>query len=192
MVNWGLVCLVRKGDFWYTTWMDSYHKFIAEKAKQKREMLGGMFFPRTPVLMLNLKGIENSKEMFNECKGLLEGLNTIRLTTLVTCSKSTWDKLPKGDYVYYVSSQKRAEAVCDFAVDFDSRSKQLRSQGCVPIAQFRDEKETVDYNPIRENGDGFYFKEPTRWDLFDAIVRARETYNFPYDWENLIKEISRK
>ncbi|PIQ77122.1 hypothetical protein COV82_06000 [Candidatus Peregrinibacteria bacterium CG11_big_fil_rev_8_21_14_0_20_46_8] len=177
--------------------MSSYQTFIEQKAKQKRELLGKMFFPRTPVLLVHLnggrptvKGIKK-EELLKECKGLLLGLETIQLTTLVVCPDSMVKELPQGKYLHFLDPQKfdTACAAADFVIDFHTDPTHIRKFGCVPVAQ-QNGASTVDYNPIQEEGDGFYFVAPNQWEMFDAIVRARETYKFPYDWENLIKSLS--
>ena len=41
----------------------------------------------------------------------------------------------------------------------------------------------VDYNPNTEKGNSFIFNNLNEWEVFAAIVRALETYKFPYDWK---------
>lgn len=166
--------------------MDSYQKFISEKAKKKRDLLGKMFFPRQPVLLIDL-----GKQKFRkDIKDLLKGLSSIRLTTLVIGGKMT---LPDINNVHWMpeSSKSAAYEAADFVIALDSNAEPILEKGCVPIAQM-DGDGTVDYNPIAEKGNGFYFKNPTAWEIFAAIVRALETYKFPYDWENLIMEVLKK
>jgi len=155
-----------------------------------------MFFPRTPVLLLHigddkvvLKGVKKA-ELIKECKGLIAGLESIQLTTLVVCPDSFATKLPSGKYIKYLDSSKLEEVIgaADFVIDFHKMPVDIRKNGCVPIAQ-KNGDSTVDYNPIQEVGDGFYFDQPLQWKMFDAVVRARETYKFPYDWENLIRSL---
>jgi starch synthase len=55
--------------------------------------------------------------------------------------------------------------------------------GVVPIAL--ETKCLADYNPIQETGDAFLFEQPTMWHAFAAIVRAIETYKFPFDWRTI-------
>jgi len=55
--------------------------------------------------------------------------------------------------------------------------------GTVPIAPST--KALQNYNPVQENGNAFLFTEKTEWHAFAAIVRALETYNFPFDWRTI-------
>ena len=71
----------------------------------------------------------------------------------------------------------------DLTID---RIKSLKEKRMVPVA----EKGVSTFDPIHEKGNGFLFHE-NPWSLFAALVRAQETYRFPYDWENLIKAVSK-
>lgn len=164
--------------------MDRYQKFIEEKAKKKRELMGTMFFPRTPVLLLDLCG--SSKTSYDD---LLKGLEAIHLTTLVIAPARAKVQA-KRKFVKFLAPEDKADAysAADFAVVMDGDISKVIKNGCVPISKLDGEK-TADYNPLREKGNGFYFENPTKWEMFAAIVRALETYQFPYDWENLIRII---
>ena len=168
--------------------MDSYQKFISEKAKKKRQLMGAMFFPRTPVLLLDFSEVKKASEYAD----LVEGLDSINLNTLVV----TPDGKPLTETtknIRYVDAKQKptAEQAADFAVTLKGDLAGMWQAGCVPIARL-DGNETVEYRPLKEEGNGFYFKNPTKWEVFAAIVRALETYQFPYDWENLIREILKR
>lgn len=172
--------------------MDQYQKLLGEKAKRKRELIGKMFFPRTPVLLLDLKDFSQEKNT-DAFADLLKGLEAINLTTLVLGANSpvnSREDLPTGKHLRYLPQIHRGQAyeAADFVIVMDGNVTTAWEKGCVPISQLDGEK-TTDYNPLREKGNGFYFKNPTKWEVFAAIVRAMETYQFPYDWENLIREI---
>jgi len=56
--------------------------------------------------------------------------------------------------------------------------------GVVPVAP--ECKTLEDYNPIQETGDAFLFTESSSaWPMFAAIVRALETFKFPFDWRTI-------
>lgn len=44
-----------------------------------------------------------------------------------------------------------------------------------------------DYNPNTERGNSFVFNRVDKWEVFAALVRAVETYKFPYDWKFLVR-----
>lgn len=41
------------------------------------------------------------------------------------------------------------------------------------------------YHPATEEGEGFVYDDSNVWNVFSALVRARETYYFPYDWQHI-------
>jgi hypothetical protein len=46
-----------------------------------------------------------------------------------------------------------------------------------------------DYNPNAETGNSFVYgnaEAADHWKIFASLVRALETYKFPYDWKNII------
>ncbi|QQR84062.1 hypothetical protein IPJ72_02615 [Candidatus Peregrinibacteria bacterium] len=55
--------------------------------------------------------------------------------------------------------------------------------GVVPISL--EENSVMDYNPIEETGDGFICNGKSSWNLFATVVRALETFRFPYDWKGI-------
>lgn len=149
-------------------------------------MLGAMFYPRTPVLFIDLSG---GKKLLR-CADFLKGLAEIRLTTLILLPEGAKEKFPESEFLKYIHSNDREKALeaADFTLVCGKKMSEVSCVGCVPIAA-EDGDSTVDFNPLQETGNGFYFAKPTKWEMFAAVVRARETYQFPYDWENLVKKI---
>lgn len=58
--------------------------------------------------------------------------------------------------------------------------------GVITITSKFNEK-IEDYNPNLESGNSFVFKNANEWEVFAAIVRALETYKFPYDWKFIVR-----
>jgi hypothetical protein len=58
--------------------------------------------------------------------------------------------------------------------------------GVVPITQKLDPS-IIDYNPNTESGNAFVYKNANEWEVFAAVVRALETYKFPYDWKFIVR-----
>lgn len=148
--------------------------------------MGALFFPRTPVLFADF----SEGEMAHDWADFLEGLTAVSVTALIV--PPAGKRLPERPGVRYVAPAARADALAaaDFALVFHGGLKALWEKGCVPIAPMEGDA-TVNYNPLQEKGNGFYFKKENKWDVFAAVVRALETYQFPYDWENLIREITK-
>ncbi len=41
------------------------------------------------------------------------------------------------------------------------------------------------YNPVQETGNAFTYEKATVWQCFASLVRAIETFKFPYDWRTI-------
>lgn len=55
--------------------------------------------------------------------------------------------------------------------------------GAVPVAP--EASKLHDYNPNQESGEAFTYSKMTPWHCFAAVVRALETYKFPFDWKTI-------
>ncbi|MFH1444605.1 MAG: hypothetical protein ABIG34_04445 [Candidatus Peregrinibacteria bacterium] len=55
--------------------------------------------------------------------------------------------------------------------------------GVVPIAPAC--KALNDYNPVQETGNAFLAADTSSWLLFASLVRALETFRFPFDWRTI-------
>lgn len=55
--------------------------------------------------------------------------------------------------------------------------------GVVPVSP--ECRSLSDYNPVQEAGDSFLFPEGNAWLAFAALVRALETFKFPFDWRTI-------
>lgn len=164
--------------------MDSYQKLLCEKSKKKVDILGKAFFSRSPVVALDISNSKKGKQYLE----LVEGLEALGVAVLVIAPQDV--QVESGSNIRHMEPGQKALALtaADIAVVPTSDIKGVWSHGCVPIAQLDGEK-TLNYNPLQEKGNGFYFKNSTKWEMFAAVVRALETYQFPYDWENLLREI---
>ncbi len=75
----------------------------------------------------------------------------------------------------------------DIALVFDFTDvEELLANGIIPISQER--PEVSDYDPNHETGNAFIYKNTSPWSIFAALVRAVETFKFPYDWKHIIRQ----
>jgi hypothetical protein len=82
--------------------------------------------------------------------------------------------------------QKNMFAGCDGVICFSERAvKECFDHGIVPIALAGSHSKIADYDPNRETGNSFVFESQDPWSVFAAIVRACETYKFPFDWKHI-------
>lgn len=78
-------------------------------------------------------------------------------------------------------------AGCDISLflsvsDAESIDNALR-YGTVPVCLPCESLEN--YNPVQESGNAFVYEEATVWQCFASLVRALETFKFPYDWRTV-------
>jgi len=75
----------------------------------------------------------------------------------------------------------------DIALVFDFTDvEELLANGIIPISHER--PEVKDYDPNHESGNAFIYKNTSPWSVFAALVRAVETFKFPYDWKHIIRQ----
>ncbi|MBI2634897.1 hypothetical protein HYW82_04500 [Candidatus Peregrinibacteria bacterium] len=75
----------------------------------------------------------------------------------------------------------------DIALSFSfSDVEEMLLHGTIPVSPVR--PEVMDYNPNHETGNGFIYRKDGCWSIFAALVRALETYKFPYDWRNIVRQ----
>jgi len=75
----------------------------------------------------------------------------------------------------------------DITLVFDSTDvEELLANGIIPITSER--PEVSDYDPNHESGNAFVYKNTSPWSVFAALVRAVETFKFPYDWKHIIRQ----
>jgi len=79
----------------------------------------------------------------------------------------------------------------DMAIIFDEKMATLNTlfdKGIVPIGH---EKSPLlaNYQPNEETGNSFTYSDKNPWGVFAALVRACETFHFPYDWQHIIRGI---
>jgi starch synthase len=64
--------------------------------------------------------------------------------------------------------------------------EEIMLNGVIPISMNR--PGIKDYNPNKETGNGFVYKKEDSWSIFAALVRAVETFKFPYDWKHIVRQ----
>ena len=61
--------------------------------------------------------------------------------------------------------------------------RQCMRYGTIPIGPTS--KTLENYNPNQESGNAFTYEGENVWHCFAALVRALETYRFPFDWKTI-------
>jgi glycogen synthase len=89
------------------------------------------------------------------------------------------------------AAMRKMYAASDMALFFSDPSglPELRhalNYGVVPVAPACECLE--DYDPVQEHGTAFIAESATPWMWFAALVRALETYKFPFDWKTIQRQ----
>lgn len=67
--------------------------------------------------------------------------------------------------------------------DQDGEVENALRYGAIPISPAQSVLEN--YNPVQETGNAFIYEQPTVWQCYASVVRAVETFKFPYDWRTI-------
>jgi len=166
-------------------------KTIANKKKNKHD-----FFQNQKENPFTLVVIEENLSATDEkiLHQLVEGISALSDTKLVMIGEEQ-----KNDRsLSYISPLQKglAFAVADAFLLLPSQTKTLFSEllmamkyGTVPIVPHDPKTKNIirPFDPVSEKGNGFLFVENDIWNIFATIIRAKENYRFPYDWENVIR-----
>ena len=66
----------------------------------------------------------------------------------------------------------------------------LLKYGVVPVA--KKDCGLQNYDPNQESGHGFLYDKFDVWSVFTSLVRALETYRFPFDWRTIQRHCMEK
>ncbi len=55
--------------------------------------------------------------------------------------------------------------------------------GVIPVSLPRESLDN--YNPVQESGNAFIYESENPWQCYGSLVRALETFKFPYDWRTI-------
>ena len=177
-----------------------YQKLVEEKKAAKKDLFKKSFAGndiKTPLMIIFASDKENNDQKMLQ---LLEGLFVLPMKIIVVTNNEPPDLKdhPSGHITFVNNKDGREQPLideytlaADMAIDCDSehsRLLQVMEKGTVVIG-FSDSPFLENYHPNDETGNSFTFDSYNPWDIFRAVVRATETYRFPYDWGNIIRAI---
>lgn len=178
----------------------SEHKKVLEAKKEAKEALFKKSWPdtdagKTPLLLIY--GPSKAKED-NLLLELLEGVMVLPVKVIIVDDNIPADAVtkPTGQITWVNTEDERNAAdteryleAADMALVFAEDHENLTyimKKGAVIIGH--DQSPLLEnYHPNDETGNAFTFKSYNPWEMFRAIVRATETFRFPYDWENIVR-----
>jgi hypothetical protein len=165
----------------------SVANFIKNKREAKKSFAKKMAFSEKKPLI----GIVLDKELTTKQTACLEaitqGAGSIDVQVVVLSDH----KVHEGDGMlhlpYSQANRKNLLAAADMTLSFSFNDiEEMLLNGAIPISTAR--PEIKDYNPNKEIGNAFVYKKRNKWGMFAAVVRARETFKFPYDWNNIVRQ----
>jgi hypothetical protein len=125
--------------------------------------------------------------------GIVDGVSSVGVQLIIEQPEldslwSTWRELSERSdgWIRVLSSEECKERVADIEV-FEEVTvdvlTMLKEERVVPISAAG----VKAFDPVNERGNGFTYVSSDPWSLFAALVRASETYKFPYDWGVVLK-----
>ncbi len=177
----------------------SEHKKVLEAKKAAKEALFKKSYSdvdtKTPLLLIFGPSKVKEDKLLLE---LLEGVSVLQVKVIIVDDNIPADTTtkPSGQITWVNTEDGRNAAemeryleAADMALVFDEDHENLgkiMQKGAIIIGH--DISPLLEnYHPNDETGNAFTFKSYNPWEMFRAIVRATETYRFPYDWENIVR-----
>jgi len=105
----------------------------------------------------------------------------------VLLSESALDGFSNFIFIEYnLGNRELILEASDFIISNDSTDlEEVMMRACVVIG--KEKPSLINYNAQTEQGNAFCFKNYRIFSLFEACVRAIESYKFPWDFKHIIK-----
>lgn len=165
---------------------------VGQLLKQKKEVkrnIGKMFSfsSKKPLLGIFLDK-ELPQESEKKVRMFLEAVKVLDIEVALLADSNLSALSPNVIYIPYSRlNRKSLLEAADMALTFEFTDvEEMLLNGVIPISPVR--PEVKDYNPNVESGNGFIYKQEDPWCIFAALVRARETFKFPYDWKHIVRQ----
>lgn len=170
---------------------------------------------KTALVLVFATDLNGEKELFprENLFRLLEGLTVLNVKIIVIDTQQPADLNNLGELTEHHDNQiiwynpiqddsgqateekeiDRLLLAADLAVFFNNHNdliQLLKNYGVVMVA---DENCPLleNYRPNEQTGNAFLFNKKDLWSVFAAIVRAMETFRFPFDWQHIIKNMQK-
>ena len=166
-------------------------KTFAAKKRAKKKLKKEFSLKRSKKsLFLGIYLKESNKKILDTLNSLLEGLTFLDIQ-IVVVGNNFKKRLPDARSVDS-KHLKKVLAASDLMLVLPSKKvikgdlKGMWQSGAITIIPKVNSK-VKDYNPNKETGNSFVYEKDNAWSIFAAIVRALETYKFPYDWQHIVQ-----
>lgn len=165
------------------------NNFIENKKTAKRLFSEKYSFSNKRPLLGIILDKELSRKNEECLKKILEGTEHINVQVVVVADTNLdVSYSPHTIFIPYSrKDRKQLLEASDMALCFHFNDvEEMLFNGTIPISFSR--AEVRDYNPNQETGNGFVYKNEDHWCIFAALIRALETFKFPYDWKNIVRQ----
>jgi glycogen synthase len=168
-------------------------KIIKQKKSSKDKLIKNFKLPgkgKKPVIGIILDS-EPTKTQQKLLNNVLEAANELPCTVILLADADY--KMPKKSRAFLLSygrdMRKQLIEAADMAICFNFNDvEEMFLHGTVPIVSDKTFEGGKNYNPNKETGNCFTFTNENHWQIFAALIRALETYKFPYDWKHIVRE----
>ena len=168
---------------------NSMDQFLSLKKQYKKDFLKELGLKEAKPLVAIVLDHELSAKENALLQKIFEAVSHIKANFVLVCDhhdtlKATKNVIPLS---YSQANRKKTLEASDMAIVFPFNDVQeMLLHGTIPITSLR--PEVADYNPNRETGNSFIFTDQNQWAIFAALVRAVETFKFPYDWNHIVRQ----
>jgi hypothetical protein len=176
---------------------------------------GGVNLSKTPVILIFATDLNGEKELLkrDELFKILEGCLVLNAKFVVIDTQQPSDLSDLGELqnnhdhqITWYNPQTdrggkgqeekeldRLLLAADMAVLFNHHLEMIHLLMNYGVVIVGDEKSPLleNYKPNEESGNAFVFGKKDAWGVFAAMVRAIETFKFPYDWKFIVKKVYR-
>lgn len=165
------------------------NNLITKKKQAKKDLSVKLSFSYKRPLLGIFLDMELSKKEAEKMKEILEGTACIKMEVIILADSNIDEfSIPHVIFMPYSrANRKTLLEAADMAIVLPSNdADEFLLNGIIPVACQRDGLK--DYNPNFETGNSFTYREDSSWGIFAALVRAMETFKFPFDWRNIVGE----
>lgn len=170
----------------------SVDETIAQKRDRKKRLFDffNLKLKKNKALISIILDKELSEKQNHILRELNEAITNIDATFLIL-SDSALDGLSNFSLLEYnLGNREAVLEASDFIIAFDFNDiEEIMMQGVVPICMNR--QGASNYNPQEESGNSFIIKNESVFGFFEALIRATETYKFPWDFKHIIRSGSK-
>lgn len=166
---------------------ENIEKLILNKRHAKKYLAETFSFSaKNPLLGIFLEKDLN-KEAERNLNKFLDACSSLDIEVVVLSAEGSKENHSNAHSLSY--NRKNRSLLLDaadisLAYDFNDVQEMLL-HGTIPLSCKRGE--VKNYDPNHETGNAFLFKDENVWSIFASLVRAVETFKFPYDWRNIIR-----